>query len=140
MSRRTSAESELPAGISRNRILDLGTPPWETPPSSNPYISGRYDDESAWSGLLRTDLNRAYARLHIGHDTQVIFEEVLLGNTYARILDGLAKMHRRITEEAARQRVTRVKRLLLNDPELGLLTVVYELCGGWRAVGDLLHR
>ncbi len=127
------ARRQIPAGLADD-VRAYGIPLWEPEMHRAPYVRGKLSDDGPLSALLWADLRRAYRRLRIDHRRATIFEMWLLGATFAHI----ARMFR-IDESTVRQIVLRVQARLAGDDNLGILTVIVEECGGWRAVGEFLY-
>lgn len=122
------------AGVDPEYISSLGIPAWEPERrASTGYVGGRYSDEGPLTALLWSDLRRAYSALHIPHVDATMFELHMAGLSLRRIaqLFGLAPDTVRLHIHATRLR-------LESYPRLGILTVIVEQCGGWRAAADLM--
>jgi len=131
MARRT-----VNAGINEDVIRSLGVAPWDerARPTQPLYVKSRYSDDPLGTQLW-VDIRKAYYRHHINPTSQTMFELVLDGLSYREV----AALFKRKSPRSVQYRVERVETILLNDPKLGLITSIYESCGGWRAVGEYMR-
>lgn len=113
------------------------------------YVQGPLSDSSPYTALLWTDLRRACRRMRI-HDHQLsVFEWHLRGLTISDILqvmptetvrDGGRWVLVENTAERVKHHIRDTKRRLRDCPEMGMITAVFEDCGGWSAVRELLNE
>lgn len=128
------------AGVNPEYISSLGPQPWsdERQGRRGGYVVHELADDHPLAALLWSEIRSAYQRHAIDPDDQWLFEEWIDGSSYKRLAEAFLEIKKRqITRDAICKRVLRVRKVLLADSRLGLLTVIYEQCGGWRAVGEL---
>lgn len=97
------------------------------------YVAGRFSDEGPLAPLLWADLRRAYSVQRIDHRDAMMFEMHLVGVSYRRIAQAFG-----MAPNTVREHVTVTERRVLSCPGLGILTVIVEQCGGWRAAAELM--
>lgn len=122
------------AGVNADVITSLGIPPWDTYIRGPEYVRGRYSDDGPLAALLWSDLRSAYRRHRIPHHSATMFELHLAGASTRSI----ARMFRLASHSTVRYHVNRVRAILEADPQLGIITVIREECGGWQAVAQFM--
>jgi hypothetical protein len=137
-------EREVTVGLAPDvaRYGDLW--PWDIP-GTGPYVGGAFDDSSPYVACLWADLNRCLQRAGVSSEQAAVFGWSCLGVLPADIVrimpvehleDGRHWIEVALTPERASYHIREARRKLLRSG-LGLLTVIYEQCGGWRAVREL---
>ncbi len=107
--------------------------PWDSPRSRELYVGGRYDDSGPLRPLLWADLRRSYRRNKIPHLYATIFEMNLFDVSIRRLAEAF-----RLPGSKIQRIIAHVRKIILADPELAILTLIYEDCGGWDAVSEYL--
>lgn len=129
------AKRTINAGIDEEFIRSLGVVPWDERkvPRQPDYVRGAYDDDPLGT-LLWRDLRAGYRRNGIDCQHATMFELILAGQSYRQVA---ATFHLG-SQRSVQYWVEHVKAALLADSRLGLITSIYEECGGWQAVAEFL--
>ena len=125
------ANRVVAVGIDVDKINNLGASPWETP-SRGAYVGGPYA-EGPWLSLLWKDLRLLEKRSRMTEIQAAVFEAHIFGVSNARIAEA-----RDISESTVSRHLCTALCKAEKNIEKGMLTVIYEGGGGWRAVGILL--
>jgi len=129
------ARKTVNAGLNEDFIRSLGVVPWDerATPGHPTYVRGKYDNDPLGT-LLWIELRLAYKRHKIDARSATMFELRLAGQSYRDIM----RLFKLKSPRSVQYRVLPVMRLLRADPKLGMVTSIFEQCGGWRAVGEYL--
>ncbi len=119
-------------GSAEDVILTGGQPLWEDLPYRG-YVGHRLSDDP-WLTQLWADIKAMESGTRMTHRQAQIFEGHLLGISNAVMARTLE-----ITESAVSQHLEAALLKSQNYRKTALLTVVYEACGGWIAIGELLN-
>ena len=113
------------------------------------YVQSPLSDTSPYAALLWADLRRACRRMRIPDHQLSVFEWHLRGLTISEILDVMPTecvrdsgrwVLRENTAERVKHHIRDTKRRLRDCPEMGMITAVFEDCGGWAAVRIMLNE
>ncbi|MCE5200826.1 MAG: hypothetical protein ABFD54_05790 [Armatimonadota bacterium] len=116
-------------------VLQLGTPLWRDIPVRG-YVGNRWATETdgPWHALLWSEIRHIEVAGKMTAAQASIFELNIIGVKSVKI----AKIFS-ITEAAVSKHLSIALKKADNVKNKGLLTTVFEECGGWGAVGELLN-
>jgi len=142
----TYRKREVPVGLADDVFRYGYLLPWETP-GEGAFIGGPYDDSTTYRDLLWLDLRRSLRHAHVSVDQGTVLGWWCRGIQPADIprlmpaeyvYKGRRQVPVPLTPERASYHVRQAKRKLERSG-LGLLTVIYQELGGWRAVREMLR-